>query len=125
MVFISQKIHHDRTPIAIDFDGVIHAYSKGFYDGTIYDGPTQGVVEALTTLIKKYYIYIYSQRSFVPEGKRAIEEYLKEYAIPFDEIYAGKPAAKFYIDDRAIRFKNWDQTLSDLSDFEKELSKTN
>ena len=122
MVFVSKKITHDRPPIAIDFDGVIHGYSKGFDDGTIYDGPTEDVAETITELKKKYYIYIHSQRTGTPEGIEAIRDYLLKYNIPFDEISATKPPAKFFIDDKAIRFKNWKQTVKDLADFEKELS---
>jgi len=33
--------------IGIDFDGVIHKNSKGFYDGTVYDKPVSGAKEAL------------------------------------------------------------------------------
>lgn len=120
MVFVSKKITHDRTPISVDFDGVIHGYSKGFDDGSIYDEPVEGVVEALENLKKKYYIYVNSQRSGTPEGKKAIEDYLIKYGIPFDEVSLTKPPAKFYIDDRAIRFKNWEQTVKDLEDFEVE-----
>lgn len=121
MVFVSQKIKHGKAPIAIDFDGVIHAYSKGFDDGTIYDGPTDGASRAIAELKKKYYIYIYSQRSGTPEGIKAVKDYLLKYDIPFDEISATKPPAKFFIDDKAIRFRNWKQTIKDVADFEKEL----
>lgn len=121
MVFTSKKITHDRPPIAVDFDGVIHAYSKGFHDGTIYDTPTEGVKEAMENLKKKYYVYVNSQRSGTLEGKKVIEDYLIRYGIPFDEVSTTKPAAKFYIDDKGIRFKNWNQTIKDLEEFEKEL----
>ena len=33
--------------IAIDFDGVIHTFDKGFHDGTCYGDPIKGAEEAL------------------------------------------------------------------------------
>lgn len=36
--------------IAIDFDGVIHAYSKGWQDGSIYDNEIPGVFEKIKSL---------------------------------------------------------------------------
>jgi hypothetical protein len=119
MKFFSKKIKHDRIPIAVDFDGVIHKYSKGFFDGSIYDEPVDGVVEALRELQKDYYIYIFSNRNETPEGEMAVLEYLKKYNIPFDKISATKPPAKFFIDDGAIRFDTWEQVKKDLEFFKK------
>ena len=44
--------------LAIDFDGVIHKNSKGFYDGTIYDQPVEGTLESIKYLATKYDIII-------------------------------------------------------------------
>ena len=33
--------------LAIDFDGVIHKNSKGFFDGTVYDSPIAGAIDAI------------------------------------------------------------------------------
>src|SRR3989338_5913425 len=121
MEYRAKKINHERPPIAVDFDGVIHGYSQGFGDGSIYDGPIRGVVEAMTKLKEKYYVYIYSYRTGTKEGRDAVGEYLERHGVPYDEISTTKPPAKFYIDDRAIRFKNWKQTLKDLDSFEEEL----
>ena len=44
----------ENTQIGIDFDGVIHKNSKGFYDGTIYDDPIEGVEEALKAIAEHY-----------------------------------------------------------------------
>ena len=50
--------------IAIDFDGVIHAYSKGWQDGSIYDKPIEGIFEFIGQLFKNgYSVYIHSTRN--------------------------------------------------------------
>jgi phosphoglycolate phosphatase-like HAD superfamily hydrolase len=50
--------------IAIDFDGVIHEYSEGWGDGSIYDPPITGSIEALNNLVGLgYNIFIFSSRS--------------------------------------------------------------
>ena len=38
-------------------------------------------------------------------------EWLRKYDIPYDEIHFGKPFADIYIDDNALRFENWDESL--------------
>lgn len=40
--------------IAVDFDGVIHKYSKGWQNGSIYDEPVEGAKEALLELLEDY-----------------------------------------------------------------------
>ncbi len=108
-----------KPPISIDFDGVVHAYSKGFHDGSIYDEPIPGAQKAMRELRKKHHLYIYSSRGKTKAGCAAMEEYLKRWKIPFDEVVSHKPPARFYIDDRAIRFETWRQVLRDVRFFEK------
>lgn len=48
--------------IAVDFDGVIHAYTKGWHDGTIYDEPLPGAMSALSHLLDKYSVFIFTAR---------------------------------------------------------------
>jgi hypothetical protein len=48
--------------IAVDFDGVIHQYSRGWQDGTIYDPPIPGALGALTTLMNTYAVFIHTTR---------------------------------------------------------------
>lgn len=119
---ITVMIKKKKYSLAIDFDGVIHAYTRGFSDGTIYDAPTAGAQKALIQLSKKYSLYIYSYRARTKAGHDAIRNYLKKYKIPHGKIVADKPLARFYIDDRAIRFKTWKQALGDISTFEKEFA---
>ena len=73
-----------RIPICVDFDGVIHAYRKGFADGSIYDIPVAGVAAALRKLRKRYFIYVLSSRTRNSAGRRAVLGYLRKYEIPFD-----------------------------------------
>ena len=39
--------------MAIDFDGVIHNFDKGWYDGTCYGDPLPGSIEAIKKLSKE------------------------------------------------------------------------
>ena len=89
----------NTNQIAIDFDGVIHGNSKGFYDGTVYDSPIPGSIEAIKLLSKKYTIILFTAK-----------------AKPDKEVTYEKPRAVAYIDDHAIRFEDWDSCLSKLKD---------
>ena len=40
----------EKKSISIDFDRVIHKYSEGWKDGTIYDEPVDGAIEAIKRL---------------------------------------------------------------------------
>lgn len=110
--------------IGVDFDGVIHRCSKGYHDGTIYDLPIKGSYSALEQLSKKYTIVIYSAKARkdrpLINNKTGIEliwEWLEKYDMDkfVKEVTAEKPRAIFYIDDRAIRFNNWEECLSNLN----------
>ena len=75
----------NQNQIAIDFDGVIHKNSKGFFDGTVYDKPIKGTEEALKNLSKKYKIIIFTckvkpDRPLIKEksGNELIKEWLSK-----------------------------------------------
>jgi phosphoglycolate phosphatase-like HAD superfamily hydrolase len=90
--------------LAIDFDGVIHSYLKGWQDGEIYGAPMEGAREYMERLKSRgYTLIVFTTR--VDHG--AVVEWLKKYKIPFDGVTNIKPIATAYIDDRAIRFTNW------------------
>lgn len=111
--------------IGVDFDGVIHTYSKGWHDGSIYDPPIPGSLEALSHLMTKYAVAIISSRE-----PHSIAQWLRDrcfaaYADPEGEhafwnnqscllVTQRKIGCVAYIDDRAIHFENWQQTLDAL-----------
>lgn len=113
--------------IAIDFDGVIHGYSKGWSGGDIYDPPVPGTKEALQKLKDAgHKLYIFSTRSnkiFHKKDKvdqnKAMKAWMDEHEIPYDKIWTfGKPMADLFIDDRALCFKgDWNDTVNQALEF--------
>jgi len=110
--------------IAVDFDGVIHKNSKGYHDGTIYDEPVEGVREALEKLSEKYTVIIYTakarrDRGLVNgmSGVQLVWDWLKEHDLSkyVSKVTAEKPRAVAYIDDKGIRFDNWNNVLSQIN----------
>lgn len=125
--------------VAIDFDGVIHAYSKGWQDGTIYDEPLPGAFEAIRRLMDAgISVFVHTTRD-----PYQVEEWISEKSGEPDRagritclIDSSEGRAEFwdevgvllitrrkypavaYIDDRAIRFTSWDNALGDLYGYE-------
>lgn len=112
---------HDANNIAIDFDGVIHNFDKGYYDGTCYGAPIPGSLEALKNLSTKYKIIIFTAKAKpsrpLVNGKTGIElvrEWLNKHGVLqyISEITSEKPRAILYIDDNGYKFNNWENTIS-------------
>lgn len=112
--------------VAVDFDGVIHSYDKGWQDGTIYGVPLPGSLEALDALLGKYAVFVHTTRD-----PYQVEDWLAGHGVNCvidngdgePEFWNGrgvvlvtrrKYPAVAYIDDRGIRFENWPQALADL-----------
>jgi hypothetical protein len=107
--------------LCLDFDGVIHKYSRGWQDGSIYDTVTEGFFNWALRAKEHFQLVIYSSRSKTPEGIEAMRTWLQRHLkywtgdkIPLsidDFTFAHeKPPAFLTIDDRAIRF-NGDWSL--------------
>jgi hypothetical protein len=112
--------------IAIDFDGVVHAYSRGWQGGALYDPPVPGAIEALQRLIKTEPTFIFTAR----EDLRAVATWLSDHGVPTvvdgvlnqPHFWNGrgevlvtnrKLPARVYVDDRALLFTgNWVDTLA-------------
>lgn len=113
----------EQINIGIDFDKVIHKCSKGYFDGTIYDEPVEGSYEALKQLSENYTVIVYTckakpDRGLVngKTGTQLVWEWLEKYDMSkfVSKVTAEKPRAVAYIDDKAIRFKNWEETIPAL-----------
>jgi len=104
--------------ICVDFDGVIHRYSKGWQDGSIYDPPMEDAKKELERLVSNGYRVVIVTTRLNPEVNEdinieknkiskwlAVNGFLKNSH--YHEITATKPIAMTYIDDRALRFTNW------------------
>ena len=116
---------NELNNVAVDFDGVIHNFDKGWHDGTCYGEPLPGSINAIKSLSKKYNIIIFTAKAKknrpLVNGKTGVElvkEWLEKYdLIDFvSEITSEKPRAKIYIDDNGYRFESWEKTLNDIEE---------
>ena len=110
----------EKNNIAIDFDGVIHNFDKGYHDGTCYGDPIEGSLDALKKLSKTYNIIIFTAKAKPNRplvngktGTELVSEWLEKHGVLdcVNEITSEKPRAILYIDDNAYRFENWIDTI--------------
>jgi len=106
--------------IAIDFDGVIHDFSKGWHDGTCYGDPLPGSLDALRSLSKRFNIVIFTAKAKpnrpLVDGKtghQLVTEWLDKHDVLscVHEITSEKPRAQLYIDDKGYKFESWESTM--------------
>ena len=121
--FIKKVVKNESDTLAIDFDGVIHDHNLGFHDGTVYGNPIPGAIEAVKKLSKKYKIVIFTckanpKRPLIggKTGPELIWEWLEKHDLKscVEDVTYDKINALYYIDDKAISFNNWDNTLKHL-----------
>jgi len=115
----------EQVNIGVDFDGVLHQCSKGYYDGTIYDPPVDGAIEALEALSKKYNVIVYTCKAKADRGlvngktgTQMIWEWLEKHDASkyVAKVTAEKPRAVAYIDDKAFRFSGWKSCVKELAE---------
>lgn len=109
-----------RKNIVFDFDGVIHKYSRGWQDGSIYDKPVDGIKEVINELHRDYDIYVVTTRARDIGQQMQVEKYLNDNGIEFDCVTSIKVPAMVYIDDRAITFNpdNVSTLVKDIKNFQ-------
>ena len=115
----------DIKNIAIDFDGVIHNWDKGWHDGTCYGEPIEGAIDSVKKLSKKYNIIIFTakckpDRPMVngKSGYQLVLDRLIRYDLDdcVSEVTCEKPRAQLYIDDKGYYFESWDKALEDINE---------
>ena len=125
--FLSQDVppgfEHEKKNIAVDFDGVVHEFN-GWGDGTCYGEPLPGALNAIKKLSESYNVIIFTakvrpDRPLVQgkTGQTLVIEWLDKYDVLkyVQEVTHEKPRAKYYIDDKAIKFENnWKDILTEV-----------
>lgn len=122
---------YTKSPlICVDFDGTIAQYD-GWKGVGVFGDPLPGVANAMIDLRSRgYQICVFTTRGEVD----AIKEYLERHCILYDYINdapvmdgqnPGKPPAKYFIDDRAVRFEgSWTRVMRQIVELDEiELTK--
>lgn len=91
--------------VAVDFDGVIRD-TKGIpTESSWTDEPTEGAKDAINYLVEiGHEVYVCTANANLD----AVNEWLTKWKFPDLEVTnKKKTGTKVYIDDRAVRFTNW------------------
>lgn len=123
----AERVNDDeRYNISIDFDGVIHDF-HGLGDGTVTGDIISGAKEALEKLSGTYRLILFTTKAKPDRplvngktGSELVWEWLEKHDVAkyIHSITCEKPRAVCYIDDKAIRFESWTQTLQNVSDLQ-------
>jgi ribonucleotide monophosphatase NagD (HAD superfamily) len=97
--------------IMVDLDGVL-CTEEVFLERPLA-APIAGAREALQKLrAAGYVVVVYTARTW---GEfRVTKQWLDSHGFEYDGLHMGKPVADLWIDDRAVRFKNWAETLNQI-----------
>lgn len=99
--------------IFVDLDGVVCTEERTFERALAK--PMEGAREALASLrAAGHTIVIYTGRGW-PEY-RMTKDWLDQHGMSYDAIHMGKPIANVWIDDRALRFTSWAETIRQLGE---------
>jgi len=119
------------SAIAVDFDGVIHSYDRGWLDGTIYGDEVPGAFDSLRKLMIERPVFIFTARN--PESVAMWMQARGGFRVQLDTpdllfwdnlgvllITNRKLPASIYLDDRGVKFRSWDQALDDIGSVTEE-----
>ena len=96
--------------ICCDIDGVIAAIAPdNDYNLSL---PRQEIIAQIRQLHRQgHRIILFTARGTMTgiDWRAVTEEQMKKWNVPYDELHFGKPAADYYVDDRALRDNELDQ----------------
>lgn len=109
-----QQRQDNRKTVAIDFDGVLHVFDRGWQGGEIYGELIDGAWCAIASLSRCYRLVVHTTRLNHVAVWDALDRWgISEY---ISDVVNVKPIAVAYIDDRAVPFTgDWDATLNALA----------
>ena len=94
--------------IQCDLDNVLHVMEK--YDGKVNGKPVEGAVKAMHKLVDTgFEVEVFTARDTSEFEK--IYKWLDKWGFPLMDITNVKRPALCYIDDRGLRFTNWNDML--------------
>jgi hypothetical protein len=97
--------------LIIDLDGTICTEEKTF--SRALAKPIDGAVDAVNNLYQEgHIIIIYSARTWMEYEMTTA--WLKSHGINYHQLILGKPIGDVWIDDRALRFDNWDNIVGKI-----------
>lgn len=102
--------------IAIDFDDTLMDRNN-VLDGYKMGQPVHGAITATQKLVEagNQIVVFTARRVTDPRVYKAVEDWLNHFRIPHHGITNIKrPEFELMIDNRALRFDNWPQTLGDI-----------
>lgn len=98
--------------IIIDLDGTICTEEKTFSRSMAK--PLPNAKKSINKLYKEGYIIIlYSARSWMEYEMTA--KWLQKYNFKYHQLIMGKPIGDVWIDDRAIKYTDWDEIMHKIS----------
>lgn len=116
--------------VAIDLDGVMHSYSRGWQGGALYDPPMEGTREGVQAVMDAESAFVFTAREDLHSVVEWIERELGIPAIADSPVTSRtfwnergvllvtnkKYPARRYLDDRGVTFGpgGWAQALRDL-----------
>lgn len=118
-----------RRAIAVDFDGVLHAYTSAWRidehgHGAIDDPPVLGAIAWLEQMVEHFDVWIFTCRMLDPRRSH-VEQRIRDWllvhglspiALARLLFTHEKPHADVYIDDRGFRFEGRFPTVAELAE---------